>query len=194
MTTPSLILLGFKQWSHDWFLSYTPLPINQKIVLALCSNYIQKFYRCHPGLSCNDQSSLAHVLFSSLLISWLLPLPTLGYFSPSNQSYHFSTEVRPCHSFLLNPPMASQFTQGKSQTPDGFQVFTWSSAFSPDSFHASPAGFLAAPQTHQDCSWLKFLSSGMLFLSSAHSLLPHVLRAWLQYHFSVSPSLITYLK
>lgn len=115
----------------DWFLFYTPHPINQRIVSPLCSDYTQNFHWCHPGLSCIDPSSLVHAPLGFLLISWFLPLLSLGYFSPSNQSYHFTVKSdHVIYCSVWNPPMAFQFTQAKSQTSsDGFHIFTWATVF-----------------------------------------------------------------
>lgn len=57
-----------------------------------------------------------------------------------------------------------------------------------DCFLASHVGLLAPPQINKAWCWPKSLPSGMLFLSSAHTLLPHHLKSWLKYHFWVSLS------
>lgn len=115
----------------DWFLFYTPHPINQKIVSPLCSDYTQNFHWCHLGLSCIDPSSLAHAPLGFLLIPWFPPLLTLGYFHLATRailSLCKSDHVIYCS--VWNPPKAFQFTQGKSQTSsDGFHIFTWSTVF-----------------------------------------------------------------
>lgn len=186
MPTPPFIFLGFELWSYYWFLFYLhptftrsenglALPGDALVWVAFIRSY--SYLRLLPGL---PVSVSAH----SRWFSYEQPEPSFQYLS----------QVKP--SFQLEPSSGFPVHSGWKPTS-----VCWSSSlhliqllFFPLSFHASHAGLLAAPQTRQACPWPKCLPSAMLFLIFAYNLLPHLLRSWLKYHFSVNPSLITLFK
>lgn len=97
---------------------------------------------------------------SYYLLSWASSWSPGFYLCPLKAIFHPATRaIISILVFAWNPPMASQFTQGKSQTPSDCPLAFIQSGFF-YSLHASHTGLCAAPQTDKmdQPSWSKICS------------------------------------